>query len=75
MLNNIPSLSYQFYEAETYLPLFYGGAAALFLGAQNAHEHMDTFAPTFGRFLFTATLLVLSILSFGSVSTFLYFNF
>ena len=75
VLNNIPSLSYQFYEAETYLPLFYGGAAALFLGAQNAHEHMDTFAPTFGRFLFTATLLVLSILSFGSVSTFLYFNF
>lgn len=75
VLNNIPSLPYCFYDAETYLPLFYGGAIILSLGAQNAHEHMDVFEPTPGRLLFTVVLLAASILTLGSVSTFLYFNF
>ena len=75
VLRSIPSLEYLLYEPEPLLPLFYAGAAALFLGARNAHEHMDTFAPTAGRLLFTAVLLAVCIMSFGSVSTFLYFNF
>ncbi len=75
ILDHVPSLPYHFYLGQTYLPLFYCGAAVLFLGAKNAHEHMDTFVPSAGRLLFTAVLLTASILTFGSVSTFLYFNF
>ena len=75
VLDSIPNLPYQYYSAETYLPLFYCGAAVLFLGAENAHQHMDTFTPTTGKLLFTTVLLAASILTFGSVSTFLYFNF
>ena len=75
ILKAIPDLPYQYYSAETYLPLFYFGAAVLFLGADNAHEHMDRFTPSAGKLLFTAVLFAASILTFGSVSTFLYFNF
>ena len=75
LLENVPALEYLLYEPEPLLPLFYLGAGALFLGVRNAHEHMDAFKPTLGTFLITASLLVLCILSFGSVSTFLYFNF
>lgn len=75
LLNSFPALPYQYYSAQTYLPLFYGGAAVLFLGAENAHRHMDAFTPSAGKLLFTAVLLAASILTFGSVSTFLYFNF
>lgn len=75
VLRNVPSLEYLLYEPEPLLPLFYIGAFVLFLGTNNAHEHMDAFKPTPGRLLFTVILLVLSILTFGSVSTFLYFNF
>ena len=75
VLHNIPSLEYLLYEPEPFLPLFYCGATVLFLGARNAHEHMEAFRPTPVRLLFTALLLSASILTFGSVSTFLYFNF
>ena len=75
VLKSIPNLPYQYYSAETYLPLFYCGAAVLFLGAENAHQHMDRFTPSAGKLLFTTVLLTVSILTFGSVSTFLYFNF
>lgn len=75
VLHHIPSLEYLLYEPYPILPLFYVGAGALFLGARNAHEHMDIFTPTAGRLLFTIILLTMCILTFGSVSTFLYFNF
>lgn len=75
LLRSIPSLEYLLYNPEPLLPLFYCSAVALFLGAKNAHEHMEAFKPTPGRLLFTAGLLSASILTFGSVSTFLYFNF
>lgn len=75
LLRSIPSLEYLLYEPEPLLPLFYCSAIALFLGCRNAHEYMDTFKPTAGRLLWTVLLLVLSILSFGGVSSFLYFNF
>jgi hypothetical protein len=75
LLSNIPSLEYLLYEPEPFLPLFYAGAVALFLGADNAKEHMDRFEPTPGRMLFTVAALTASVLTFGSVSTFLYFNF
>ena len=75
ILRNIPAMEYLLYEPEPFLLPFYAGAVALFLGSDNAHEHMDTFTPTPGRLLFTALLLAAAILTFGSVSTFLYFNF
>ena len=75
VLNNVPSLTYLLYDPQPLLPPFYMGAMALALGVSNAHEHMDTFEPTPCRLLFTAVLLAVCILSFGSVSTFLYFNF
>lgn len=75
LLRSIPSLEYLLYQPEPLLPLFYCSAIALFLGSENAHAHMETFEPTPGRLLFTAFLLSASILTFGSVSTFLYFNF
>ena len=75
LLNQIPSLQYLVYEPEPLMPVFFIGAVAIFLGAPNANELMKSFRPTPGRLLFTVTLLTLSILSFGSVSTFLYFNF
>lgn len=75
LLQRIPSLEYLLYDPTPILLFFYVGAVGLFLGARNAHEHMETFSPTFGRLIFTAALLTLSVLSFGSVSTFLYFNF
>ena len=74
-LHSIPALEYLLYEPAPLLPLFYAGAVALFLGARNAKEHMDTFEPTVGRMLFTAIVLAVCTMTFGSVSTFLYFNF
>ncbi len=75
ILRRIPSLEYLLYEPEPFLPLFYCSAVALFLGCRNAHEYMDDFKPTPVRLLWTTVLLTMSILTFGSVSTFLYFNF
>jgi alginate O-acetyltransferase complex protein AlgI len=68
-------LEYLLYEPEPFLPLFYCGATVLFLGARNAHEHMDTFRPTAKNFLGITLLLVWCVMSFSGVSTFLYFNF
>ena len=55
--------------------IFFGGAMVLILGARNAYQHMRSDKRSFGSLLFAAVLLIWCVLSFSSVSTFLYFNF
>lgn len=55
--------------------IFYGSAMALILGAKNAYQHMCSGKRSFGTLCLAAVLLIWCILSFSSVSTFLYFNF
>ena len=74
-IRNISALDVLQKQPEILLSVFYGGALFLILGFKNAHEQMEAFRPTFGRLMFSGTLLVLSVLSFAGVSTFLYFNF
>lgn len=50
-------------------------AFGLIIGGKNAYEKMQTFRPTFFKFLTTMFLLIWSIFSFAGISTFLYFNF
>ena len=47
----------------------------LILGARNSYEHMLHFRPNVRNFAGISILLAWCILSFSSVSTFLYFNF
>ena len=75
LIRNIPQIWYLEFSPAPLLTLFYGGAMALILGPRNAREHMLTFRPTVWNFLFIALLLTWCVLSFGGVSTFLYFNF
>ena len=75
LITKIPVLHYFQWYPNAILPLFYGGAMALILGARNAREHMLTFRPTVINLLATALLLFWCVMSFSGVSTFLYFNF
>ena len=58
-----------------YVAVFYYLALYIVLGCKNSHQKMQEFAPTFGKMLWTAVLLVWSIASLSGISTFLYFNF
>ena len=71
----IGALSYFQLHPNAVLLLFFAGSLTLILGARNANEHMQTFRPTVWNLLATGLLLVLCVLSFSGVSTFLYFNF
>lgn len=75
IINNVSALSVLQRQPEMLLTVFYGGALILILGPKNAHEQMHAFRPTLLHLLFAGTLLMLCILSFSGVSTFLYFNF
>ena len=75
IINNVSALSVLQRQPEMLLTAFYGGALILILGPKNAHEQMHAFRPTLLHLLFAGTLLMLCILSFSGVSTFLYFNF
>lgn len=55
--------------------IFFGSAMALILGAKNAYQHMCSDKRSLSSLLFAAILLIWCVLSFSSVSTFLYFNF
>ena len=63
------------YHMTFFLTLYFVGIFALLLGARNAHEHMLTFKPSVKTLAVTALLLIWCVLSFSSVSIFLYFNF
>ncbi len=68
-LNVLPYGSY-------FLMLGYMGAAwFLLLACRNVNEKLADFRPTAVRALWTAGLLLWSLVSFSEVSTFLYFNF
>jgi len=75
LIRNVPALSFLQNHPSMLLLPFFGGAMVLILGCRNAKEHMDAFRPTVWNFLGIAFLLVLCIMSFSGVSTFLYFNF
>ena len=75
LIRHVGAFSILQYHPTMLLTLFFGGSMVLILGARNAHEHMDTFRPGIVNFLCIAILLVLCVMSFSSVSTFLYFNF
>jgi len=75
LIRNVPALDILKWHPEMLLTLFYGGAMFLILGVRNAYEHMQTFRPTVWNMLGIGTLLVVCVLSFSGVSTFLYFNF
>ena len=75
LIARIPQLLYFQLYPNALVPLFFGGAMMLILGARNAREHMLTFRPTFTNLLITAALLFWCVMSFAGVSTFLYFNF
>ena len=62
-------------HSNIWLPLFYGFAMFLVLGARNAREHMLSFRPNRKNLLATVVLLIWCVLSFSGISTFLYFNF
>lgn len=57
------------------LQIFFIVVLIIVLGSKNAREKIDDFKPTLKYMLITVLLLLLCILSFSSVSTFLYFNF
>ncbi len=75
MIRHIPGMNWFDFHPNTLLLIFYVGAMALILGSRNAYEHMLAFRPTVKNFFVTTILLVWCVLSFSSVSTFLYFNF
>lgn len=75
LIKYIPQLQFLQMQPTALLTIFFGGAMLLILGARNAREHMLAFKPTAVNLLCIALLLVWCILSFGGVSTFLYFNF
>ena len=75
LIARIPQLLYFQLYPNALVPLFFGGAMMLILGARNAREHMLTFRPTFTNLLTTAALRFWCVMSFAGVSTFLYFNF
>ena len=76
LVKYIPSLKNLIYfHPNVLLLMVYGGAMALILGARNAHEHMLAFRPNWKNAIAIALLLFWCVMSFSSVSTFLYFNF
>ena len=58
-----------------YVGIYYFLALFIVLGSRNSHEFMASFKPSVKNMLWTAALLVASIMSFSGISTFLYFNF
>lgn len=75
LIRHIPFLSCLEYHPAVLTAVFYGGAMILILGARNSYEHMLQFRPNVRNFAGISILLAWCILSFSSVSTFLYFNF
>ena len=75
LIRHIPFLSCLEYHPAVLTAVFYGGAMVLILGARNSYEHMLQFRPNVRNFAGISVLLAWCILSFSSVSTFLYFNF
>ncbi|MGN0976893.1 MAG: MBOAT family O-acyltransferase [Faecousia sp.] len=55
--------------------VFFAGSMVLILGPKNSYEHMLEFKPRVINLVGISLLLAWCILSFSSVSTFLYFNF
>lgn len=72
-----PIRVFSFLESHTGLcaSIFFGIAMCLILCAKNAYEHMCSDRIKLRHLFLSAILLVWCILSFSSVSTFLYFNF
>ena len=54
---------------------YMAAAWAILLCCKNTNEHIEDFKATAGKAVFTAVVLLWSIVSFSEVSTFLYFNF
>ena len=58
-----------------YVGLYYFLALFIVLGSRNSHELMAAFKPNLKNMLWTAVLIVASVMSLSGISTFLYFNF
>lgn len=58
-----------------YMILYMGFAMVALLCMKNTNERIDKFKPTIYSSIVVSALLVISIISLSSVSTFLYFNF
>lgn len=58
-----------------YFLLYFLLVFIIILGCKNAYEKTQSFKPNVTRLIYSAILMVWSILSFSGVSTFLYFNF
>ena len=75
LIKHIPPLIIFEYHPTVFLTIYFIGIFVLLLGAKNANEHMLSFKPGLFHLSMTALLLIWCILSFSSVSIFLYFNF
>lgn len=75
LIRYVPLFIYFEYYPTLLLTIFFGGTMIIILGAKNAYEHMLEFWPNAKNFIWISLLLTWSVLSFSSVSTFLYFNF
>ncbi|MGI5977473.1 MAG: MBOAT family O-acyltransferase [Candidatus Limivicinus sp.] len=75
LLSPIPVLGRLAYNPAAVTAFFLTGAMLLVLLPKNAYEKMQAMKPSFLNLAGSVILIVWCIFSFGTVSTFLYFNF
>jgi len=75
VLSALPGIGMLVHWPPFMMILFLLTAMLIVLIPRNAYEKMQDMKPGVGTMLFTVLLMVWCIFSFGSVSTFLYFNF
>ena len=75
LVRHVPGLGFLEFHPGVWITFFYTAVMVLCLSERNAYSRMLAYRPNIRNLLLTWFLLVLSVLSFSGVSTFLYFNF